>query len=261
MSYMIGEIFSTGLMILTAIVLLAATVRLLVHAKKSMTAVYFAFTMVSILLSEFYWLAYDLLRGDMRMPFAANEFAEAAFFLLLASSVRTVFRERMSVRDPAILLTMLYAVGNIVLWILWNGDRIEALLTGPAYLYFLVTAMFVLRQSEAIRRSEQIVLGCAAFSSLVLMYLAHFIPQVSAAMDLLNYLLLFGTLGAMVLWFVRALRTGRASRVLLALAYCAVVWAQNSLYMSTGWWYAAMEMLYAMTVPAMFFAVRREVIA
>ncbi len=261
MSYMIGEVVSTGLMILTAVVLLAATVRLPVHAKKSMTAVYFAFTLVSILLSEFYWLAYDLLRGDVRMPFAANEFAEAAFFLLLASSVRTVFRERMSVRDPAILLTMLYAVGNIVLWILWNGDWIEALLTGPAYLYFTVTAMFVLRQSEAIRRSERIVLGCAAFASLALMYLAHFIPQVSAAMDLLNYILLFGTLGALALWFVRALRTGREPRVLLALAYCAVVWAQNSLYMSTGWWYAAMEALYAMTMPVMFFAVRREVIA
>lgn len=261
MSYMIGEVVSTGLMILTAVVLLATTVRLLVHAKKSMTAVYFAFTLVSILLSEFYWLAYDLLRGDVRMPFAANEFAETAFFLLLASSLRTVFRERMSVRDPAILLTMLYAVGNIVLWILWNGDWIEALLTGPAYLYFTVTAMFVLRQSEAIRRSERIVLGCAAFASLVLMYLAHFIPQVSAAMDLVNYILLFGTLGALALWFVRALRTGREPRVLLALAYCAVVWAQNSLYMSTGWWYAAMEALYAMTMPVMFFAVRREVIA
>ena len=261
MSYMIGEVVSTGLMILTAVVLLAATVRLLVHAKKSMTAVYFAFTLVSILLSEFYWLAYDLLRGDVRMPFAANEFAETAFFLLLASSLRTVFRERMSVRDPAILLTMLYAVGNIVLWILWNGDWIEALLTGPAYLYFTVTAMFVLRQSEAIRRSERIVLGCAAFASMALMYLAHFIPQVSAAMDLVNYILLFGTLGALALWFVRALRTGREPRVLLALAYCAVVWAQNSLYMSTGWWYAAMEALYAMTMPVMFFAVRREVIA
>lgn len=261
MSYMIGEVVSTGLMILTAVVLLAATVRLLVHAKKSMTAVYFAFTLVSILLSEFYWLAYDLLRGDVRMPFAANEFAETAFFLLLASSLRTVFRERMSVRDPAILLTMLYAVGNIVLWILWNGDWIEALLTGPAYLYFTVTAMFVLRQSEAIRRSERIVLGCAAFASLALMYLAHFIPQVSAAMDLVNYILLFGTLGALALWFVRALRTGREPRVLLALAYCAVVWAQNSLYMSTGWWYVAMEALYAMTMSVMFFAVRREVIA
>lgn len=261
MPYMIGEVVSTGLMILTTIVLLAATVRLLVHANKSMTAVYFAFTMVSILLSEFYWLAYDILRGDVRMPFAANEFAEAAFFLLLASSLRTVFRERFPVFDRAILLTALYAVGNIVLWILWNGDWIEALLTGPAYLYFLVMAMFALRQSEAIRRSGQIVLGCAAFASLALMYLAHFIPSVSAAMDLVNYILLFGVLGAMVLGFVRALRTGRETRILLALAYCAVVWAQNSLYMSTGWWYAAMEMLYAMTMPAMFFAVRREVIA
>ncbi|MBR3130294.1 MAG: hypothetical protein IKF65_07250 [Clostridia bacterium] len=261
MPYMIGEVVSTGLMILTTIVLLAATVRLLVHANKSMTAVYFAFTMVSILLSEFYWLAYDILRGDVRMPFAANEFAEAAFFLLLASSLRTVFRERFPVFDRAILLTALYAVGNIVLWILWNGDWIEALLTGPAYLYFLVMAMFALRQSEAIRRSGQIVLGCAAFASLALMYLAHFIPSVSAAMDLVNYILLFGVLGAMVLGFVRALRTSRETRILLALAYCAVVWAQNSLYMSTGWWYAAMEMLYAMTMPAMFFAVRREVIA
>lgn len=261
MPYMIGEVFSTGLMILTVIVLLAATVRLLVHANKSMTAVYFAFTLVSILLSEFYWLAYDILRGDVRMPFAANEFAEAAFFLLLTSSLRTVFRERFPVFDRAILLTALYAVGNIVLWILWNGDWIEALLTGPAYLYFLVMAMFALRQSEAIRRSGQIVLGCAAFASLALMYLAHFIPSVSAAMNLVNYILLFGVLGAMVLSFVRALRTGREMRILLALAYCAVVWAQNSLYMSTGWWYAAMEMLYAMTMPAMFFAVRREVIA
>ena len=62
--------------------------------RRSIAPVFFTFGLASYLISNVYWVAYDLLRPETRMPFAANEFGEIGLFLLLASTLNTVFRGR-----------------------------------------------------------------------------------------------------------------------------------------------------------------------
>ena len=258
MAYESGEVIVTGVMIVTVILVLIFTIRMLVRGKRSMTCVYFAFAIVSMLLSEFYWLTYDILRGDARMPFAANEFAEMAMFLLLASSLRTVFTERIRI-DAAFVLTFLYALGNVFLWVIWNGDWVEALLTAPAYIYYLVTVVFALCRSHALRRGELVMIACLAFSSLLLQYAEYLFPSAHNVLGLSNYILLFTSLGVWAFLLIRAFSAGKEPHILLALTFCTAAWAQNTMYMCAEWWYLVAECLYVFTVPAMFFAVRREV--
>ncbi len=49
-------------------------------SKEPMITALFMFAMVSFMLAVAYWLAYNLIRPDGRMPFAANEIGEIAFF-------------------------------------------------------------------------------------------------------------------------------------------------------------------------------------
>ena len=82
------ELFLVGTNLLQTAVLAALvflSIRLLLKKTGSLTAVFVSFFFALWFLADIYWLVYDILRADARMPFAANEFAEAAMMLTLAA--------------------------------------------------------------------------------------------------------------------------------------------------------------------------------
>lgn len=96
--------------------------------RRSMAPVFFTFALVSLLMSGLYWLAYDLLRPDTRMPFAANEFGEIGGFLLLASALNAVFRGRFADARREIVCAAVFAAASTALWIGWSGEWVEDVL-------------------------------------------------------------------------------------------------------------------------------------
>ena len=84
-TYVVFNLFFTAILLLVFL----GTFRLLELEKRDARTVLFAFAVASVLLSNLYWLAYDILRPGTRMPFAANEIGEWALFLLLGAAVRT----------------------------------------------------------------------------------------------------------------------------------------------------------------------------
>ena len=109
-------------LIQTAVLLLVflGTLRLLGSGMREVRTVLFAFAVASVLLSNLYWLAYDILRPGTRMPFAANEIGEWALFLLLGAALNTQ-SERMNAKRE-MLFAALFTAANAALWIAWSGE-------------------------------------------------------------------------------------------------------------------------------------------
>ena len=66
-------LISVSIQILVLALLLMLSVKLISESERNLTAVFMSFFFALWLLTDLYWLVYDLMRPDMRMPFAANE--------------------------------------------------------------------------------------------------------------------------------------------------------------------------------------------
>ena len=259
MSLETAELFSTGVIIATAILILFGCIRLYRSKSHTMTLVYFTFTVVSLLLAQVYWLVYDFLRKDVKMPFAANEFAEAALVLLLASALRTVFTKRIRILSKTFAFSVLYAAANAVLWIAWNGDWIEALITGPAYAYFIVTVAFALEESDALKTWGYALIVSVASLTTVMQAAELVFPEAAFVVDTATYVLMLSMIVVWSVWIVRAFQRHADTRVLMSLSVGALCWVLYTMYSCIGWWYIAAELAQAAAFTSIFLAVRREV--
>ena len=247
-----------GLQCVVSAILIVRSMRTL-PVRRSMASVYFPFALVSLLMSSLYWLAYDLLRGDVRMPFAANEFGEIAAFLLLASTLGTVFRGRFAAVRAETVLTALFAACSAALWIAWSGEWVEDILVGLSFGYYLCACVRALKQTGALSRVEWILLGAFAGVLQLLQGATFALPAVwKAAADLAAYVVMFAVL-AFLLWKLAdcLLRRGSAER-LLALSFAVFGWAASTMYMSAGIWYMLALLCSILDLPLMLLALRKE---
>ena len=123
------EIVFPLIMIAVLLAVLICAVRALRSGKQTVVVAFYAFAIACSLFSTVYWTAYDLLRPEERMPFAANEICEMALFLLLASSLRAALPRRIPLGKAA-LPAALFAAANTALWIAWTGEWMQDILTG-----------------------------------------------------------------------------------------------------------------------------------
>ena len=85
-------LISVSLQVVMLSVLLALSLKLIKESGRQLPAVFLSFCYTLWLLSDIYWVIYDLIRPDQRMPFAANEIGEAATILMMAATVNSVSR-------------------------------------------------------------------------------------------------------------------------------------------------------------------------
>ena len=64
---------SVTLQIVTLAVLLTLSVKLISESERNLTAVFMSFYYALWLLTDLYWLVYDLMRPDMRIAFTVKE--------------------------------------------------------------------------------------------------------------------------------------------------------------------------------------------
>lgn len=136
MGYLIRlEIITTALQSCIIVVLIAKTVKLTISSRTCILPFFFALAMGSTLLSNFYWIAYDFLQPDARMPMACNEIGECATVLLLCAGLEAILKDR---RKNAweIVFAVLFIGANIVFWIAWSGEWFQDILFGFPYIYF-----------------------------------------------------------------------------------------------------------------------------
>ena len=248
------NLFFTALLLLVFL----GTLRLLASEKRDARMVLFAFAVASVLLSNLYWLAYDILRPGTRMPFTANEIGEWALFLLLGAALNTQ-SERLNARRE-MLFAALFTAANVALWIAWSGEWVEDILTGAAFGYFLCSLAAQIKLAEGFPAWEWRLFGVACPVLIAAQTAIFFVPEpVKQPMDLFCYCLLFAVMAFLLIRGLRSLRSGEGASSAVLEAFAAYAWATITQYMSSGMFYYAALLLAFLCFPLMLLALKKEV--
>ena len=236
------------------------TIRPLVRGGRSLRMVFFAFAVACALLSNFYWLAYDILRPGTRMPFAANEIGEWALFLLLGASLR--IESRLSHAKWEMLCAALFAAANAALWIAWSGEWVEDILTGAAFGYFLCCLVAMIKQEGAFSVREWRLLGAACLVLIAAQTATFSAPDtMRRPLDLFCYILLFAVAAFLLLRAIWELRSGGQAPLAVCRTFAAFAWGVAAMYMSAGGFYIAALLLTTLCWPMLLLALRKEAAA
>ena len=221
---------------------------------------FFGFAIACGLLSTLYWVTFDFLRPETRMPFAANQISELALFLLLAACLRATIPITGYRNGTVVIATVLFAVANVALWIGWSGEWVQDILGGVAFGYLLCVVVLCLRCSEALTPQGQAALGIASLVLVVAQASIFFVPgPVKRPLDLFCYALLFAVGACFILRTLRSLCTGASPAASLSLAFASYTWMTVALYMSSDAFYLAALVLVTLCLPLMLFALRGAV--
>lgn len=233
-------------------------VRMLLSKRNPVVVAVFSFAIACFLFSTLYWIAYDLLQPEVRMPIAANEICEWAMILLLASSLKAAFPTGIPLKITCIPAA-LFAAANAALWIAWSGEWVQDILTGISLGWFLCVLLACLLQSGAFSRTEWIALSAASFLLILGQTMTFLLPSAAQTFDRACYVVLFAGDFLLILKAVRTIRKRREPPQGLCLSFAAWGWSMTALYMSAGWAYNAALLVVTLCCLLMFWAVKKEV--
>ena len=257
----IPTMLSTCIQIVLFIVLLILSVRLIQKSRRSLTAVFLTFVYALWLLTDLYWVIYDFMRPDSRMPFAVNEIGEAAIILLMPSILSSAVNYRtVSARKQAIA-AVLFAVCNAALWIAWSGEWAQDIIIGASFAYFLCRIACALKIQRQLSKNEWIGLGIACTLLIFAQVITFFVEtQTRASVETGCYIFLIT--GA-VYWAYKLFAAGRTQaspKAMLCLVFALLSWSMIAKYMSGGMWYTAFMATETIALLLLYLSVRKMVV-
>ena len=249
------------------------SVGLIRKGKKILITVFFTFAMVSFLLSSLYWIAYDLLRPETRMPFAANEIGECAGFLLLAAVVSAMNDSNKAVNENSglpqkaqsvlkeIIFSVLFTISNVALWIAWSGEWLEDIIVGGAFGYLLCVAVRALKQRNILTKKEWLIFGCTCISLVVVQTISFFVSQrVHTALDFACFALLAVGMLYFIVREIKALKSGDSESP-FCLSVAGFSWVIVAMYMNSGIFYMIALSVNALMMILLLLSLRKEVMS
>lgn len=249
--------------IIILVFVLSGCIRLLFRRKNMAFVVFFTLGIACILLSDCYWLAYDLLRPDSRMPFAANEICEWAFFLLLGSAISSRYSKEYFRWKKEIVAVLLFVTGNVALWIGWSGEWLQDILTGVAFACFLCALVNQIKQEGILDGGWGILLTVAGFVLILGQAgtLLEVIPEpVRKILDYSCYFLMFALLVTFMIRTVLSFGEKKYSRT-MCFSFLCFAWNVVTMYMSGDIFFLAAMCLSMVSFLLMYVALKREVTA
>ena len=157
-------------------VLLPLSMRLIRKSDRAIHAVFLTFILSLWLLTDLYWVIYDFMRPDSRMPFAANEIGEAAIFLLDGAMLASLVCGWKGARIQTVS-ALAFAVCNVALWVAWSGEWVDDLFIGAAYAGFLYQVVRALTFHHALKPWEWVALGAGCALLILGQALTFFAPE------------------------------------------------------------------------------------
>jgi len=248
--------------ILVLVTLLALSVNLIIKNGKNLTAVFLTFCFTLWLFTDLYWIIYDYMRPESRMPFAANEIGEAATFLMMAAVINSAVSSRVRISFFRSFGAVLFAVCNIALWIAWSGEWIQDLFFGVVYAWFLYSIVRSLTVENALRIRGWITLGalCTLLIGCEVLTIGSN-EKLIKIMGLGGYIILIVGVIFFAFNIIREYRTENRAKTELALSFALVAWIIMGKYMSEAGWYNLFLALETATVPLWYLSVRKVVSA
>lgn len=254
------SIFITVLQTIVLAVLLVLSIKLIGKNERNLPSVHMAFCLTLWLLGNIYWLIYDLIRPESRMPFAANEIGEAAAFLMMAAIINSVV---ISVAYPSAVYTVsaiLFGIGNVALWIAWSGEWIQDIFIGTFYTWFLLSLVRALVNEKTLRTWEWVLLCILCFALIAGQGQTFVIKtEYVRATETGAYVILFMGILLFVNRLIRLYKENEKPQKLLFVAFALIAWVITGKYMSDGTMYTVFMLLETMSLPVCFAAVRKVV--
>ena len=233
-------------------------IRLIRKEKNTVYLVFFAFAVLSALLSDLYWMAYNLIRPETRMPFAANEIGEWALFLMLGASLQNMSHHRFAKKE--MFFAGLFAAANTALWIAWSGEWFQDILTGLVLGYFFCHLVAEIKQSDVFSKWEWWLVGLSSTILIAAQAGTFFVTDaVRKPLDLFCYCILFAMDLYLISRAVVAYRTKSQVARTVSRAFAAFACSIVTMYMSDGYFYMAALILTTICFPMMLLALRKEV--
>ena len=228
---------SVSIQISVLAVLLVLSVKLIGESSKNLTAVFLSFCYSLWLLTDLYWLTYDLMRPESRMPFAANEIGEVAFFLVVAATINSAVRYHTRLPAGYLAGTCLFAFSNTVLWILWSGEIVDDIIMGAVFTWLFYSIVRSLRSAQAFTGREWIGLGILCTALIVCQLLTFIVSEnIKNIPDLCAYILMITGTAFFTYQFIRA-NKAKLAYARLFLSFALVILITTAKYMSGGNWY------------------------
>ena len=224
--------------------------------QQSLTVLFFCFAMVSLFLTNAYWLAHSLMRPNLRMPLAANTIGECAVFLLLSAAMNAAFPHSRFSFAPQIICAAVFIAASIALWIAWSGEWLQDLLGGIAFGYFLLVCVRDLCHTGAFDRKEWIALGI--FCTVYMGIFVFWTFDGSQSVENVGYVLMFVPMLFFLYKSVRGIRNEGAEDRQIALSVSAYACCMSGIYMADEYWYIAAELLCLLSLPLMLQAFGKE---
>ena len=251
-TYVVFNLFFTAILLLVFL----GTLRLLASEKRDARTVLFAFAVASVLLSNLYWLAYDILRPGMRMPFAANEIGEWALFLLLGAAVRTQPEVPSAKRE--VFCAALFTAANVALWIAWSGEWIQDIITGIVVAYFFSKIIKHIKQTGALSSFAWKILGMICVLVIAANTATFFADY--ALKKIYEMSVCFLMLSADLYFMIRTVLSlkRKETGVPVSHAFASMGWNVLFLYMSEGVIYNMVNVFCSVSFLLMFLALVRE---
>jgi len=222
--------------------------------------VFFSFAVFSFLLSDFYWLAHYLIRPGERMPFAANEIAEYALFLLFSAMLLAVFKGFRGSAVKEIILTAVFVAANVALWIAWSGEWVKDIISGIIFGYFLCNIVRSLKLSAALTRLEWIIMAIASLVLICLQTAIFFVPEgIKVPLDIICYVLMFAIILFFLMKSICCLRKENETDCFLSITAAFFGWSVVTMYMSADPMYYGAVLFSLAALVFLFIAVKRKV--
>ena len=247
--------------IIQAVVLLVLIILMLTKAggsKNMLLSAFYVFSLISLLLSDLYWIAYSFLRPGTRMPFAANEIGESALFLLAGAVLSYAFRENKK-KAPEAFVTALFVACNAALWYGWSGELIQDILSGIVLAYYMFVTVNASKYVKAFTNMEFAIFETVAFLLVAMQGLTFILPEKPAfILDRCCYCVMFAGAAYFAFKLVKGVILFKASREQgLCVAWMAQGWITLSMYMSAGLAYSILLFLFTVVLIFTYITINR----
>ncbi|MBQ9827067.1 MAG: hypothetical protein IJM62_00125 [Lachnospiraceae bacterium] len=251
-----AEIIVTAIELLAVLYVVIRSIRIMRHGNRKLVLALFVFGGVSLLLSLLYWITFDIMYPDIRMPLAANEFGEAAGYLFLASSLYELFRDDKRDCRKEMLCAALYAAASAGLWIAWSGEWLQDIIGGAAFGYLLVRCAQGLKLSGALgSRGRDLIL--MSFIIIAIHTGLFFVPEEAYyPVEYFVYVLMFIVLLGFLYLNIKAAAKKESMEKKMSLSFSGHTWCMSTMFMTDGVWYLAANLLVSVFILFMFNAVR-----
>lgn len=240
-------------------VIFLLSVREIKYRKDKLSMIFFAMAIASMFFSDVYWMTYDSMRPETRMPFAANEICEWSFFALLGTCLTINETFAFAEAKVQMVCAVIFSAANVALWIGWSGEWLQDILTGAVLAYFLCALISKIVNEEAFTSWQWVLLGIDCVILIIGQTLTFVFPEpLRSTIDFGCYILLFATTIAFI---ARAIYTfGKKEEIGQGVchAFASFAWVVITMYMSSGVYYQIAMAFSIVSFILMFLTLRRE---